>query len=283
MCKTLAFVFRAWPSRALAALGTVWTTLSPMLAWAAGAAGTGADPFPPETAARDGGVGILNIIFIAFAVYVVWRMFSRSRRNDKDDSPPTYTVTPEDDANDDRQQDKGTPDEIREARAKAAWDHLSSEPKRESPQAPSPGPGSENIGTPLPNAAASRNQGPPGFNHTEFLRGAKAMYARIRDSWAKRDLADLRQFAAPDMMTQFEQWASESPDRTEIAVMLVDARVLDVKTEGAVTIVDVAYEATISDAPQSKESRKVSEVWRFSEDSSLRDATWLLEKMEQKQ
>lgn len=270
---------------ALAALALWRGSLLCATAWAADPA---VDPFAPETAPREG-IGLLNIIIIAFAVYVLWRAFSRRPGGHGDDdkaTPPTYTVTPEDDRKDDRAESKAPPKDLREARAKAAWDYLSSEPpKRPSNSAQDRTPESESV--PLPDAASPGDSAgvsaPPGFNQAEFLRGAKAMYARIRDSWARRDLNDLRQFAAPDMMAQFERWAAENPTPGEIVIMLVDARLLEVKADGSVTIADVAYEATVSDSPASREPKKISEIWRFSEDADRPDATWLLEKIEQKQ
>ncbi len=291
MPRTPAAAFRkAFAARVPSVLVAAWTVLLPALAHAGATAppAAGADPFPPDVAAR-GGVGILNIIFMAFAVYLVWRMVSNMRQRGKDDDHTTPTsMNSHDDDPDGTPPVNGTPPEDRrEANAKAAWEHLSRSPERPAAPraAPPSGPQSAQDGQaiPLPDGAAARDQDPAGFNHTEFVRGAKAIYARIRDSWAKRDLEDLRQFSSPDMMAQFEHWAAESPAHTEITIMLVDANVLEVKTEGTVTRVDVAYQATISDSPTSRESRQVKEVWSFSEDTSLRDATWLLEKMEQSQ
>jgi len=62
--------------------------------------------------------------------------------------------------------------------------------------------------------------------------------------------------------------------------MLVEATVLKLTKEDKQTVVDVAYEATISDDPKTNASRKVNEVWRFVRDDTVTDGKWLLESMD---
>lgn len=213
---------------------------------------------PPQKAA----LGALDIIFIGMAVYILWRLFSNlTRRKSGQDEDKTHDITPmrDDDGEDD-------PRDRRSRAAQAAWEYLTGERGQDI------------------HPEAEHVPDPPGtFNEKEFLRGAKMIYGRVRQSLAMRDLADLRQFAAPDMMSEFEKLAAEKPDRETVAVMLVEAKVLDVKRDGKRTEVDVAYDATISDDPKTNASRKVSEVWLFSRDETIADAKWLLEGMEARQ
>lgn len=204
------------------------------------------------------GFGMLDIVFLAIAGYVVWRIVSHvaGRKPGGDEDDKTHDVTPE--ARDD--QDGG---DRRSRTAQAAWEYLTGE-----------------KGPDLHPEAEHALDEPGTFNEREFLRGAKMIYGRIRQSLAMRNLADLRQFAAPDMMREFEQVANDKPDRETLVVMLVEARVTDLKRDGKRTEVEVAYDATISDDPRTNASRRVSEVWRFSRDETVADAKWLLESME---
>ena len=204
-------------------------------------------------------LGALDMVFIGLAGYVLWRVISNLAKRKKDEDDKTYTVPPEDD-------DAQDPNARRSKAAQAAWEYLTGEPGKDLH------PESE-----LPKDV------PGAFDERVFLRGAKMIYGRVKQSWAARDMADLRQFTAPDMMRQFEQLNSERPDREEVAVLLVEAKVLDVKKTEKQTLVEVAYEATISDDPKTKESKKVNEVWRFVRDETVTDGTWLLDGMEKTQ
>ncbi|MFP5223228.1 MAG: TIM44-like domain-containing protein [Acidobacteriota bacterium] len=216
------------------------------------------------SAQMPGGIGVLDLVFIAFAVYVVWRWFSNAARRKKDDDD-TIDVTPT------REDGEAPPQEHRSRAAQAAWEYLTGE------KGPDIHPEDEQD----KKTQEARQADPPGtFNEREFLRGAKIIYGRIRQSLAMRNMADLRQFASPDMMRRFEQMAQEKPDRETVAVMLVEATVLKVVKEDKQTVVDVAYEATISDDPKTNASRKVNEVWRFVRDDTVTDGKWLLESMD---
>lgn len=219
----------------------------------------------PAQAQAPGGIGVLDLIFIGIAVYVVWRMFTNSARRKKGDDDSTIDVTPT------REDGEAPPQERRSRAAQAAWEYLTGE------KGPDIHP-EDAQGRKDQEARQDTHDGV--FNEREFLRGAKAMYGRIRQSLAMRNMADLRQFASPDMMRRFEQMAEEKPDRETVAVMLVEATVLKLTKEDKQAVVDVAYEATISDDPKTNASRKVNEVWKFVRDDTVVDGKWLLESMD---
>jgi len=207
-----------------------------------------------------GNLSALDVILLAAAAYILWRLVTRlsARNRNKDDR--TYTVTPE---NPETPQPPQSPEEMRARRAQAAWGYLSGN------QDANKGPG--------PAQRAPQPDLPGTFNEQEFLRGAKMMYGRVRQSLAMRNLDDLRQFAAPDLMAEFERQSTQNPDRASLVVLLVDAKVVDLKRDGKTTDVQVAYHATISDDPKTNASRQVDETWRFSRDETAPDSKWLLE------
>jgi len=211
-------------------------------------------------------MGALDILFMALAGYVAWRVISSLSKRKPPDDDNTYDVTPRQDG--DGQDGPGQ--DSRSRRAQAAWEYLT-------------GQQGEDLRARTPQAREEHQPDPPGtFNEAEFLRGAKIMFGRIKQSWAMRNLSDLRQFAAPDMMGRFERWAAERPDRQAVSVLLVEASVLDVKREAGRTTVEVAYQATLTDDPKTGGTRQVSEVWRFTRDESVADPKWLLEDMAQR-
>jgi len=206
-----------------------------------------------------GNLSSLDIVLLAAAAYVIWRLIMRISANNRNMSDRTHDVTPE---NPDTAAQSS--EDQRTRRAEAAWGYLR---------------GGENVRA-QPGLAQGTPPQPdlPGtFNEQEFLRGAKVMYGRIRQSLAMRNLDDLRQFVAPDLMAEFERQSAQSPDRTSLVVLLVEAKVVDLKRDGKKTEAQVAYHATISDDPKTNTSRQVDETWRFGRDETATDAKWLLE------
>ena len=199
-----------------------------------------------------------DIVFLAAAAYIFWRFVTRmSSRNRDNRDDRTYDATPE---NPDNAQ---SPEDQRTRRAQAAWGYLSGGPNAGN----EPGVGQRAPQPDLPGT----------FNEQEFLRGAKVMYGRIRQSLAMRNLADLRQFVSPELMAEFERQSAENPERTSLVVLLVEAQVSDLKRDGKKTEAQVAYHATVSDDPKTNAPRQVDEVWRFGRDETAADAKWLLE------
>ena len=203
-----------------------------------------------------------DLVFLAAAAYVIWRLITRLSARHRGGDDKTFDVTQQNSQN---PEDSPSPEDRRARRAQAAWGFLS---------------GDQTAG----NAAGPSQRAPqpdlPGtFNEQEFLRGAKMMYGRIRQSLAMRNLEDLRQFTAPGLMAEFERQSAANPERTSLVVLLVDAQVTDLKRDGKRTEVQVAYHASVSDDPKTNTPRQVDETWRFSRDETVDDAKWLLESM----
>jgi predicted lipid-binding transport protein (Tim44 family) len=212
-------------------------------------------------------LGVLDIILVAVAVYFLWRLITRLRGGDRNpqQGPPTY------DANPDEPEGQDKADQNRQARAKTAWEYLAGDRGNEAPepaqdQADQPGQPTES-----------------GFDQAEFIRGAKAMYARIKQAWAKRDLEDLRQFASPGMMNDFERMSKQHPETEDIFILRVEAKVQNVRTVGGETQVEVQYQAAVSSDPKSREPRNEQEVWLYTKDEERPGSHWLLASMERPQ
>ncbi|MEW5773983.1 MAG: TIM44-like domain-containing protein [Thermodesulfobacteriota bacterium] len=209
----------------------------------------------------------LDLFLLCLVAFAAWRMF-RGRSQDRrppDQSRPWSEPDPDGDE-DTRSDGSGEDEETRRRqaseayrRAQAAWGHLRSDNRTRAA-----GP-----------AAQERPAGPEPARDgdAEFLEGAKAMYARVRESWGDRDLDDLAQFVTERRLAGFrERAASEKPaGRTD--VLLVEAQLLAMGPEQArVRYTALIREAEVGDAP-----RQVREDWTFVRPAGDQSATWRLD------
>lgn len=224
---------------------------------------------------RLASLGLFEAILLGLAAYFAVRLIGNFMNRNKNDQqgPPTYDVSPRDTH---PPGDEGDGMERRRAQAQAMWEHFGGASDQEggqrggdqageagdemAPGAPPPGGGSDQA-----------------FDEADFLRGAKAMYVRLRKSWAQRDLDDLTQFATPGMRARFEAWAAGNPDPEAFDALLVNAHLAEIRHENGQSLADVRYEATISDSPKAREPKTVHEVWRFVRDDADPKSTWRLD------
>jgi predicted lipid-binding transport protein (Tim44 family) len=122
---------------------------------------------------------------------------------------------------------------------------------------------------------------PEGMDETEFLTGAKALYTRLQASWNRRDLEDIAAFTSPEVLAEIERQAAEdpTPDRTDI--LMVEARVLEVRTSGSETVIAVLFDALLREDQEAAQSSQVREVWHISRDESAPNPEWVLEGIQQ--
>ncbi|MFW5486961.1 MAG: Tim44 domain-containing protein [Desulfovibrio sp.] len=203
-----------------------------------------------------GGFGIFDILIIGLGIYFLMR-FLRSRRPREDMSGinPTrraeYTRSGTNPYN----------------AADAAWDNLSSEPRR--PMGPQ-GEGSDpSVNT------------PPGFDADEFIKGAKAVYNRLQQSWDVRDLDDIREFTTDAVYKEIKSQAEEDPQPSKTEVLLVNARLLEAKQEGEITHATVYYDVMMREDVSLSSTEQVREVWHFIRDSRDASSTWRLDGIQQ--
>ncbi len=112
----------------------------------------------------------------------------------------------------------------------------------------------------------------------EFLAGAKAAYARIREAMEKGNPAEAAAFVAPDFLKELGRLAKERfggqagpPSR----LLLIEAGIVDRRTQGNVTRVDTLYEVLAKRDGQTGDDRE-REIWTFERDESRPGAVWLL-------
>ena len=130
-------------------------------------------------------------------------------------------------------------------------------------------------------SAASEGDGksrPDGFDEQEFLAGAKAAFVRLQQSWDERDLDDIAQFTAPEVLQTIREQAEldSQPGKTDILVL--DAELLDVRQLGSQTVADVEFTARMQ---EDGEVKNVREVWHFSRYDHDPQSGWILEGLQQ--
>lgn len=144
--------------------------------------------------------------------------------------------------------------------AQAAWDMLSSkEPEdRKASADPASGRLEDELGP-------------------DFLEGAKAMYARIHESWDKRDLSDIAQFVTPELHERLKEGALKETRSAEGIVLQLHAEVAGLDTTGSENLATVRYQAQTKDSLGKNAVRK--ETWTFTRPADQPDAVWKLKDM----
>jgi predicted lipid-binding transport protein (Tim44 family) len=255
-----------------------------------------------------GGLGLLDMLLIGGGIWLLFR-FMRGRQappdrdqdrsrsqppyGQQDDRPsrdpiPMRPVEPETPQAEDLRREAAD----RYARAQAGWDMLRSQPARQAeprPQEPAQPTAqdttrqtpAQDFGLEAPPTQAP--EVPAGFDTAEFLRGAKAVYARLQASWDARDLEDIRHFTTPEMFEGFARDAKADPSPSRTELVLVNASLLGVTTQDGQTRTSVLYDVLLREDPRATQPEQVKEIWNFVRDDSGPGANWRLEGIEQTQ
>lgn len=120
---------------------------------------------------------------------------------------------------------------------------------------------------------------PAGFDEKEFLKGAKAVYTRLQQSWDRRDLNDIREFTSPEVFQEIKRQAEEDPNPGRTEIVLINAELLEVKIEGGQTVASVHYDVLMRESADETMSHQVREIWHFREKSP--GSPWTLEGIQQ--
>jgi predicted lipid-binding transport protein (Tim44 family) len=105
---------------------------------------------------------------------------------------------------------------------------------------------------------------PPGFDTEGFLRHAKSSFIRMQAAWDRGDLADLREFTAPEVYAELQlqiQERGNQQDYTE--VVSIDAQLLGIETTDRDYLASVQFNGMIRNAPGAPAEPYV-EVWNLS-------------------
>lgn len=206
-----------------------------------------------------GGTGsVLNILFLGIIAYFLVRMFRRRSGRGDDTRPGKWSEK--------RPEDEGRGGRVirpmdRHEAARQMWGHLSSETDRGQDVAPSPA------------------AGVAGFDEAEFLEGAKMFFSRFQQAYDKGEFDDLRGFLSDDVYNQAVANAQASPVQGTTQIMLLNARLMEMKSENDRTQVTVFYDGQIRRGGADDTPEHLRVVWEFSRDDNVRDGLWTLDKI----
>ena len=200
---------------------------------------------------------LLNILLLGLVAYFLVRAFRRRSGRDDKTRPGNWTQDrPEDSAPAEKPQDRPLD---RQEVARQMWEMLGSQP-----QEPGEAPPVRPVST--------------SFDEAEFLEGAKIFFFRFQQVDERGDLDALHGFLSESVYREaLERLQSGGGERTE--VMLVDARVVEMRTEGGRTFVSVHYDAQLRRGASGERSEQVRSVWEFSRDDGAENGLWTLEKI----
>jgi predicted lipid-binding transport protein (Tim44 family) len=122
---------------------------------------------------------------------------------------------------------------------------------------------------------------PKGLDEQEFLTGAKALYTRLQASWDRRDIDDIRQFTSPEVHEEIARQATLDPEHSRTEILMLEARILEARSEGTETVISVLLDAMLREDGPSATAEQVREVWHIRRDESASPSQWTLEGIQQ--
>ncbi|MDD3310651.1 TIM44-like domain-containing protein [Pseudodesulfovibrio sp.] len=235
-----------------------------------------AGPAWAEGEQASGAGSILNILLLALVAYFLVRMFRRRSGGDRPDDRPGDRPGPRpgDGANGDGPDsgDSGDAGDVRRPPARPVdryeaarqmWTMLGGDGEEGGER------GGDAPSRAIPPAAVEA-----GFDEREFLEGAKLFYTRLRQTDGVEDLDELKPFLSGDVYDHARAAIESGAYRRE-EVMLLDARVADMRTEGGRTMISVSYDATLGGEGNQTHQRR--SVWAFSRDDGVENGLWTLD------
>jgi predicted lipid-binding transport protein (Tim44 family) len=192
----------------------------------------------------SGGVGLMDIIVLGGGLFLLMR-YLRSRKTATQSASPTDFTNP-----------------FQERSTQQGWGASGDTPD-------------ETAGPPATPPI------PPGFDQGEFMKGAQAIYTRMQASWDKRDLEDIRKFTSFEVYAEIEKQAREDPQPGRTEILLVNARLLEVRSVDNQEIASVLYDVMMREGDADKLAKQVREIWHFSRDEKAAASFWKLEGIQQ--
>ena len=205
---------------------------------------------------------LLNVLLLAAIAFYLVRSFRK--RGGKDGTRPGRwdpTEKDESSASEDNEQSEPTNVDRHEA-ARRTWDILSSDGEKQ-PEPTTP-------------TAVSSGVGAVGFDEVEFLEGAKLFFARFQQARDVGDYQAIRDFISDDVFNE----AMAAGDQGRIEVMLLNAKLMELKSEDGRTVSAVFYDAQLRKGDQGERVEHVRQVWEFSRDDTAAGGLWVLERID---
>ncbi|CCH47407.1 conserved exported protein of unknown function [Pseudodesulfovibrio piezophilus C1TLV30] len=118
-----------------------------------------------------------------------------------------------------------------------------------------------------------------GFDEAEFIEGAKILFSRFQQASDSQDFDELKIFLSDEVYTDAVKQSQEFPSGVRTEIMLLDARLMEVKTEEGRTLASVFYDAQIRRGVSGEQPMQIKAVWDFSREDAMEKSLWTLEKI----
>ncbi|MDL2279558.1 TIM44-like domain-containing protein [Desulfovibrio sp. OttesenSCG-928-G11] len=129
-------------------------------------------------------------------------------------------------------------------------------------------PGAPAAGAPAFGGRAADIVVPEDFDAADFLEGARALYVRLQQAWAARDMSGLQDFMTPDMLALLQKSAGRQPLPLGLNIMSVETDLVEVTRREDREEARVLFEALM--AAGKEEPATVREQWLFVRGSASR-------------
>lgn len=232
------------------------------------------------------GYDLINLIFLAIAVFVFFRLRSVLGKRTGNERPPhdPYSRNPlerrKDDAEGARQADSRDDNVIR----------LPGSDRQDEPHEDAPRPAYAPEGSPLANGLAQVELADRTFTPESFLDGAGKAHEMIVTAFASADRATLRQLLDDDVFKDFEAAIEdremEGRSLEQSYVGLSSADITAAELDGSRARVTVRFVSQMISALRAANGdvvegspeavRQVVDVWTFERDTKSRDPNWKL-------
>ena len=115
---------------------------------------------------------------------------------------------------------------------------------------------------------------PKDFDQQDFMKGAKAVYTRLQNSWDKRDIEDIRYFTSKEVWEEINRQAQEDPKPSKTEILRVNARLLEVASSNSRTVASVLFDVMMRESREEDTAKEVREIWHFSKDDKDPKSFW---------
>lgn len=111
-------------------------------------------------------------------------------------------------------------------------------------------------------SSSQTNQYPLGFVEADFLRDAKTKFIRLQAAYDQKNLADIKEFTAPEVLGEIQMQLQERGNEdNHTEVVSLDAELLDIANEGMMTTASVRFSGLIKE--NSDQAESFNEIWHF--------------------
>lgn len=119
-----------------------------------------------------------------------------------------------------------------------------------------------------------------GFDQEDFLRGAKMLYARLQESWDKRDVDDIAEFTTSAIFNEVREQAEADPTPSNTEIILINADLVAAEREGDHDVVSVFFDVLLRETPNADTPSQARELWHFTRPAGSTES-WKLDGIQQ--